>query len=178
MPTLVAETTVRRPPAVVFEALADLRRYEGYSEHLASVTRAGDGGVGTEYELRFSWWRIDYTVRSCVTAVDRPERLDFEVTSGIDAEGAWCLEPITQAGEQNPVTDDDGPSATRVHFQVSYHPDTVAPAALDLPALTSLSWVIDRVAPLVEREAAGVVQRVVHDLEGSDRAVNLDVTVR
>lgn len=203
MPVLEAETTVHRPPGEVFDALVDLRRYEAYSDHLAAVTREGDGGVGTEYGLRFEWWRVGYTVRSRVTAVERPECLDFEVTSGIAASGSWFVEPADGAAQEGGEATVDGRQdegsregargadveapdeagspegpVTRVRFVVEYDPDSVAGGAVSLPALVPLSWVVDKVAPLVEREAAGVVQRVVRDLEGSDRAVDLAVTMR
>jgi len=166
VPVLEARTTVHRPPEVVFDALSDLRRYEAYSTHLAAVERTGDGGVGTEYDLRFEWWRVAYAVRSTVTAVDRPARLDFEVVRGLAASGSWLVDAGAADG------------ASRVTFVVRYDPDTVASSALQLPALTPISWVIDRVAPLVEREARGVVERVVRDLEGSERDVDLEVTIR
>lgn len=165
---------VHRPAEVVFDALSDLRRYEDYSDHLVEVERRGDGGVGTEYTLRFAWWLVTYAVRSRVTGVDRPARLDFEVTEGIAATGSWYVEPISPADGD----DDDADDAVRVRFVVEYDPDTVAGSALRLPALVSLPWVVDRVAPLVEREAAGVVERVVQDLEGSRRSVDLEVSVQ
>ena len=171
MPTLEAKTTVRSGPEAVFDALLDLRRYERYSDHLARVTREGDGGVGTEYRLRFEWWLVGYTVRSRVTGVDRPERLDFEVTRGIRAAGSWHVDPV----DEPPAGAD---AACEVRFVVEYDPDSVASSAVNLPALTSLSWVVDRVAPLVEREAERVVERVVEDLEGRPRSVDLTVTVR
>lgn len=189
MPVLEAETTIHRPPEDVFDALCDLRRYEAYSDHLAEVVREGDGGVGTEYELQFEWWLVGYTVRSEVTGLERPERLDFEVTEGIAAEGSWYVEskanptatdeaePKDGDGNANGRQDNDGGPVTRVRFVVDYHPETVAESAVRLPSLASLSWVVEKVAPLVEREAAGVVERVVQDLEGSDRAVELDVTI-
>lgn len=189
MPTLEAATTVHRPPAAVFDALLDLRRYEGYSDHLAAVTRDGDGGVGTAYDLRFEWWLVSYTVRSRVTAVERPERLDFEVVKGIRAAGSWHVEPVEAPDDASgdatasdgaadaPASGDEEPS-TRVRFVVEYDPDTVAGGAVGLPSLVSLSWVVDRVAPLVEREAQQVVERVVADLEGARRPVDLEVTVR
>ncbi|MDZ7702741.1 MAG: SRPBCC family protein [Halobacteriales archaeon] len=173
MPTLEARTTVYREPEVVFDALLDLRRYEAYSDHLDRVRRQGDGGVGTEYDLRFEWWLVGYTVRSRVTAIERPERIDFEVTSGIRADGSWHVEPVDTA----PPEAGDGP-ATRVRFEVTYDPDSVAGSAVNLPSLMSLSWVVDRVAPMVEREARRVVERVVADLEGEERAVDLEVAVR
>lgn len=168
MPVLEARTVVHRPPAAVFDALCDLRRYESYSEHLAAVTRSGDGGVGTEYDLQFEWWLVTYTVRSVVTAFEPPDRIEFAVTDGIAAEGAWALEPVATGAA----------AATRVTFTVEYDPDTVAGSALGLPVATSVSWVVDRVAPLVEREAEAVVGRVVRELESSDREVDLEVTVR
>lgn len=171
MPELEARTDVHRPPDVVFDALLDLRRYESYSDYLASVRRDGDGGIGTTYTLQFTWWLVSYTVRSRVTGVTRPERLDFEVIDGIAADGSWFVEPL---GEH---ADADEPWS-RVRFVVSYDPNSVTSTALQLPAIASMSWVIDRAAPLVEREAEGVVQRVVRDLEGDDRTVDLEVCVR
>lgn len=173
MPTLEARTTVYRAPSAVFDALLDLRRYETYSDHLASVTREGDGGVGTEYRLRFEWWRLSYTVESRVTAVEAPSRLDFTVTRGIAANGSWHVEPA----ETNSPGWTDEP-ATRVRFVVEYDPSTVAGSTLDLPAWTSLTWVVDKAAPMVEREAERVVERVVADLEGAERDIELTVTVR
>lgn len=167
---------VHRPAAVVFDALSDLRRYEDYSDHLVEVERRGDGGVGTEYTLRFAWWLVTYTVRSRVTDVDRPARLDFEVIEGIAAAGSWYVEPVSASGGDDDA--DDDAAAVRVRFVVEYDPDTVAGSALRLPGLVSLPWVVERVAPLVEREAAGVVERVVQDLEGSRRSVDLEVSVR
>ena len=171
MPILEAKTSVRRGPEAVFDALLDLRRYEAYSDHLAEVTREGEGGVGTEYRLRFEWWLVGYTVRSRVTAVERPERLDFEVTTGIRASGSWHVEPLEEPPE-------GAAGACEVRFVVEYDPDSVSTGAVNLPSLTSLGWVVDRVAPLVEREAERVVERVVADLEGRPRSVDLVVSVR
>lgn len=187
MPTLEATTTVYREPSVVFDALLDLRRYEGYSDHLTSVTRTGDGGVGTEYELRFEWWLVGYSVRSRVTDIERPERLDFEVTRGIRASGSWFVEPVTAGedpdGDTEAAARSDDPAgktgpATTVRFVVEYEPTSVSTGAVNLPSLVSLPWVIDRVAPLVERESEHVVERIVADLEGRERPVELEVSVR
>jgi len=173
VPRLEARTVVYREPAAVFDTLLDLRRYESYSEYLVRVIRNGDGEDGTEYRLRFEWGPVGYTVRSRVTAVDRPERLDFEVTKGIRAAGSWHVDPADE-----PAPDAVEEPATEVRFVVEYDPDSVAGGAVSLPAFTPLSWVLERVAPLVEREAERVVERVVADLEGQARSVDLQVDIR
>lgn len=162
-------TVVYLPPGEVYEFLIDFRRYARYSEYLRSVSGDGDGGSGTEYALRFAWWKVGYTVRSRVTGVDPPERIGFEVTSGLHAEGEWRIEAA-------PGEAPDGGDASRVRFVVRYDPATVTGERVDLPALVSLEWVVEKAKPFVEEEARRVVERIVADLEGERREVDLTIS--
>jgi len=47
---------------------------------------------------------------------------------------------------------------------------------LNLPALVSFGWVLEKAIPLIRNEAERVIQRAVVDLEGSKRAVSVDIT--
>lgn len=163
MDTIEVSTDVYLTPEETYDFLVDFPRYARYSNHLRDVTEHGNGGVGTEYELVFAWWKLSYTVRSRVTDVDPPNRIDWELTSGLEATGAWLIELV-----------DDEPT-TRVRFRVNYDPDSADRSRIDLPRFVSLSWVIERVTPLVEREAERIVERVVADLEGDPREVELTV---
>ena len=190
MEEIEVRTTVYLPPDEVYAFLSDFPRYARYSKHLKSVTADGDGSPGTEYALRFAWWKVGYTVRSRVTDVDPPRRIGFEVTSGIDAEGEWLVEDAetADAPPETPETADDAPEtpetaddasggteASLVRFVVRYDPDSVTGRHVDLPALVSLPWVIDKALPFVEAEAERVVERVVADLEGRRREVDLQI---
>jgi carbon monoxide dehydrogenase subunit G len=159
-------TAVHRPPEEVFAFLSDFPRYANYSEHLDSVESFGDGGVGTEYALTFSWWKVSYTVRSRVTGIVEPERIEFELERGLTAEGEWLVDPI------------DGGDGSYVQFVVRYDPDTVDGEGVSLPSFISLERVVDRVLPFVTEEAERVVERVVADLEGEHRPVDLEVSKR
>ena len=166
MEELEVGTDVHLPPEEVFAFLLDFPRYANYSKHLDSVDAFGDGGVGTDYALTFTWWKVSYTVRSRVTAIDRPERIEFELVRGLSANGEWIVEPI-----------EDG-TASRVRFVARYDPSTVASDAVSLPSFVSVNWVVDRVMPFLKEEAERVVERVVADLEGERRPVELTVSTR
>jgi uncharacterized membrane protein len=163
---LAVGTDVHLPPEEVFAFLLDFPGYAEYSKHLDSVRTFGDGGVGTDYALTFTWWKVSYTVQSRVTEVVHPERIEFRLVSGLTAEGEWLVEPI-----------DDG-AGSRVEFVARYDPDTVAGDAVSLPRFVSVSWVVDRVMPFLTEEAERVVERVVADLEGERRPVDLAVSKR
>lgn len=190
MDELVVRTTVYAAPEAVYEFLVDFPRYARYSEHLDRVRRIdGDGGPGTRYALTFSWWRLTYTVRSEVTDVSPPSRIDWAVRKGIDAVGHWRIVPIENEdgeGDAHEIEDEiedetkggteDG-DVCEVEFRVRFDPGSTSPDAIDLPRFVSLEWVLRRVVPLVREEAKGIVERAVADLEGRERAVDLDVTV-
>ena len=162
-------TVVRLPPEEVFEFLLEFRGYASYSEYLRSVRQFGDGGVGTEYALRFEWWKLSYTARSEVTAVERPDRIEWRLTKELDAAGHWLVEPVE--------TDGEGPD-TEVTFVAEYAPGSADEGIVDLPRFVSLGWVVERIKPKIRDEAERVVRRVVADLEGEERDVSLRIETR
>ncbi|NIB98992.1 SRPBCC family protein [Halobacterium sp. R2-5] len=160
MNTVEVSTDVRVPPEEAYAFVAGFPRYAKYSEYLESVTQHGEGGSGTEYELTFAWWKLSHTVRSRVTDTEEPERIDWELVDGIDAHGRWEV-----------AETDEG---SRVTFVVTYDKGS-AKGVLNLPALVSLEMVVDKVVDKVIEEGERVVERVVADLEGERRPVELDV---
>ena len=187
MDELVVRTTVYAAPADVYEFLLDFPRYDRYSEYLDRVERLrGDGGPGTEYALRFAWWKLGYTARSEVTDVEAPTRIDWRVTKDIDAHGCCRIEPTTVDPETADATiklpDDADPDAAaidacEVSLEIRFDPDSASADAVDLPPLASFDWVLKKAIPLIKEEAERVVERAVADLEGSGRPVSLDVRV-
>ena len=163
-------TLVYVPPEEVFEFLLNFPGYARYSEYIDRVSQDGDGSPGTRYDLHFSWWKLSYTARSEVTAVDPPTSIDWKLVKDIDAEGHWGVEP-------DPEDAPDGvESASKVILHIAFDPDSASSDAIDLPRLVSLDWVIKKVIPLVRREAERIVERVVADLEGERRPVDLEIT--
>jgi uncharacterized membrane protein len=159
--TVEVSTVVYLPPEEVYEFLLDFPGYARYSKHLTDVRQHGDGAPGTEYELDFAWWKLEYTARSRVTDVDPPDRIDWHIIKDIDAVGQWLVEPT-----------EDG---TAVTLRVEYHPDSANGDALRLPRFVSFDWVIEKVKPKVKAEAERVVRRIVRDLEGRNRDVALEI---
>ncbi len=159
------------PAAAVYDFLVDFPRYAKYSAYLTDVTADGDGSPGTQYRLRFAWWKLAYIARTEVTDVDPPTRLDWRVTKDIDARGCWRVEELDSVPAACP---DEGP-ACRVHLEVAFDPDSVGDGVVDLPRFVSLDWVIGKVKPILLDEAEQVVERIVTDLEGRRRDVDLVV---
>lgn len=167
MDSVEVSTVVYLPPEEVYGFLIDFPRYANYSKYLRGVDRHGDGSPGTEYDLHFAWWKLTYTARSRVTDVDPPAKVDWEITKDIDAYGYWKVEEITPPeGREH---------ASRVRLRIEFDANSVDPSGLDLPRLVSLSWVIEKVKPLIEREAERVVERIVADIEGEPRPVDLTI---
>ena len=164
MDSVEVSTDVFVPPEEVYDFLLGFRSYANYSEHLTDVRQHGDGSPGTEYELDFTWWKLTYTARSEVTDVDRPNRIDWRVVKDLDAVGHWAVERI-----------DDDPARTRVTLHVQYRPESADEGTVDLPRFVSLDWVVDKVEPKVRAEAERVVRRIVADLEGEPRDVDLEI---
>jgi ribosome-associated toxin RatA of RatAB toxin-antitoxin module len=162
-------TVVYLSPEGIYEFLVDFPRYARYSKYLTEVTQNGDGGPGTRYTLRFAWWKLSYTAHTRVTDVDPPRALDWEVTEDLDARGHWRVEPD---GVEAPSGREH---ACRVRLFIEFDASSAAPRALDLPRLVSLDWVIEKVKPLVQREAERVVERIVADVEGEPREVDLEI---
>ncbi len=177
MDRLEVSTDVHLPPEEVYEFLVDFPRYARYSTHLEAVEQHGDGTPGTEYELVFSWWILSYTARSKVTAVDPPERIDWRTVKDIDARGHWRIETLAdEAGEETAEHEQSGETDTsRVYFVVEYDRSTARRDAITLPRFISFDTVLDRITARLKSEATTVVERVVADLEGEQREVDLRV---
>ena len=163
-------TVVYLPPEPIYEFLADFPRYGAYSDHLERVERVGEGPEGPRYAITASWWVLSHTVRSEVTAMAPPVRIEWRLLDALAAHGAWDLQHAPAAAPSGPDT------ATRVTLEIRYDPASVSGEAVNLPAFVSLDGIVDRVAPVVQREAEAAVERVVADLEGAPRAVSLEVS--
>ncbi|QCJ47797.1 MULTISPECIES: type II toxin-antitoxin system RatA family toxin [Haloprofundus] len=174
MDEIAVSTVVYLPPEEVYEFLVDFPRYANYSKYLTDVRADGDGSAGTEYALRFEWWKLTYTAHSEVTELAPPHRVEWRLTKTINAEGRWLVEPLDELPEDAPP---DADTACRVVIEVEFDPDS-AHGALDLPMFVSFDRVIEKVKPLVVKEAERVVERVVADLEGRERSVTLEVRDR
>lgn len=164
METIEVRTTIQVSPERAFDFLVDFEGYSDYSKYLEEVTADGAAGEGTEYEITFGWWRLSYTIRTAVTQTSHPDLIEWAVLSDIEAHGRWEI----QSQHSNP-------GSTLVRFIVSYDPESAKGAGIDIPAFVSLDWVIDRVIGLIEAEGRRVVERVVADLEGTRRTVDLTV---
>lgn len=162
-------TVIYLPPEEVYDFLIDFPRYANYSKYLMEVRQHGDGSPGTEYDLRVEWWKLSYTARSEVTEVDPPTRIDWRIVKDIHARGHWRIEEVPEEAPDGEET------ASRVYLHVGFDPDSASPSMVDLPAFVSLGWVIDKVKPKVEEEAERIVERIVADLEGEPREVELEI---
>jgi hypothetical protein len=165
--SIEVSTEVYLPAGDVYDFLIDFPRYADYSEHLEDVDRQGDGSPGTTYDLHFAWWKLTYTARSRVTGVDPPNRIDWEIIKHIHAHGYWAIEDIDPP--------EGRAEASRVRLRIEFDAGSVDPGQFDLPRLVSLSWVVEKVKPIIEREAERIVERIVADIEGESRPVDLTV---
>jgi len=164
-------TVVYLPPEEIYDFLVDFPGYARYSKYLERVRADGDGQPGTRYALTFSWWKLEYTAHSEVTAVDRPTSIDWELVRDLEASGHWHVEEVDVPAEA-PA---DAEAACRVTLRVEFDPSTASVGRLNLPSFVSLSRVIEKVKPLVQEEAERVVERIVADLEGTRRPVDLRI---
>lgn len=169
---IVVSTVVYLPPKEVYEFLIDFPRYANYSKHLTRVRQAGDGSPGTRYSLRFSWWKLTYTAESEVTGVEPPTRIDWKILKDIHAFGCWRIEQLDELPKNAPM---DAETACRVYLDIEYDPNSVSEGSIDLPRFVSLRWVIDRVKPILEKEAERIVERIVADIEGRRRHVEITI---
>ena len=162
-----ARTVIHVPPERLYEFLLDFPGYARYSEYIDRVTQDGDGTPGTRYGLHFSWWKLTYTARSEVTDVSPPGRIDWRIIKDIDADGYWGITPVEPP--------DGVEAATEVVLHIEFDAESASASAIDLPRLVSMSWVIDRVKPLVRQEATRIVRRVVDDIEGQRRDADVEI---
>lgn len=168
METVELSTLVHLPPEEVYDFLVDFPRYANYSEHLREVRRHGDGSPGTEYDLEFAWWKLTYTARSRVVAAEPPERIDWKLVKDVDATGAWEVEA---AADEAPP---DAETASRVVLRIRVDIDS-ARGGLGLPRFVSFDWVVEKLKPKLRTEAEAIVERIVADLEGRRRPVDLRI---
>lgn len=166
MDRVEVSTVVYLPPEEVYEFLLAFRGYAEYSEYLQTVRQFGDGEVGTEYELEFAWWKLRYTARSAVVELEPPNRIEWRLTKDLDAAGRWLVEPRDESGAE---------PETEVTLVVEYAPESADDGVVDLPRFVSLGWVIDRIKPKIQSEAERTVRRVIADLEGEERDVQLRI---
>ncbi|WP_114577851.1 SRPBCC family protein [Saliphagus sp. LR7] len=169
MDRIVLSTVVYRSPEEVFPYLESFSRYPRYSEHLESVDQRGDGGAGTEYDLRLSWRKFGYTAHSEVTEIAEPETLSWRLMEDVDARGEWRVEPAPEAAPEGEET------ASRVYFEAIYDPHSADGDAISLPTFISLDWLVSKIQPRLLGEAKEVVARLVADIEGERREVDLAV---
>ncbi|WP_138005848.1 type II toxin-antitoxin system RatA family toxin [Halalkalirubrum salinum] len=173
MDELTVSTIVFAPPERIYELLIDFPRYDRYTEYLERVRRMeGDGGPGTRYALRFSWWKITYTAHSQVTDVEPPGRIDWRITKDIDANGCWRIEPLDSVPEDAPAGTE---TATRVSLEVNFDPHSADADSLDLPRFVNVGWVVEKATPLIRQEAERVFERAIADIEGQRRSIDLEV---
>jgi len=171
--TIVVRTVAYAAPEEIYDFLIDFPRYARYSKYLTDVRRrSGNTGVGTQYALRFAWWKLTYTAHSAVVDVDPPTAIDWRVTKDIDANGAWRIEPRDSLPADAPA---DADVACDVSLQVAFDPDSADSSVLNLPRLVSFGWVLDQAIPLIRTEAERVVERAVSDLEGRRRPIELTI---
>ncbi|WP_092699461.1 SRPBCC family protein [Halovenus aranensis] len=169
MQRLEISTDVYLPPADVYEFLLNFPRYARYSEYLDRVEQYGDGGPGTEYDLVFSWWKLSYTARSEVTDVDEPRRIDWRTVKDIEANGYWRVEPAPDRAPEGVER------ASEVFFVVELDTESARGSAISIPSFISFDSVLDRVIPKIQAEGRRVVERVVADLEGQQRDIELRI---
>lgn len=169
MDRILVSTVVYRSPGEVFPYLADFTRYPRYADHLESVTVDGDGGPGTRYDLRLAWWKLSYTARSEVTGVSAPTSLQWRLTKDLDAEGEWRVESAPDAAPPEEET------ASRLYFEAVYDPHSASEDAVSLPRFVSMGWVIDKLRPRLMNEARRVLERLVADVEGTHRSIELTI---
>jgi hypothetical protein len=162
-------TVVYLPPEEVYEFLLDFPGYADYSKYLRDVRQRGEGGPGTRYALEFAWWKLTYTARSEVTDIDRPSEIDWELVSDLNADGRWVVE------HEPDLAPDEEETASRVRFIAEFDPESADTNMVDIPKLVSVGWVLDKVKPLILEEAKRIVHRIVADIEGESREVELTI---
>ncbi|WP_254522505.1 SRPBCC family protein [Natrinema caseinilyticum] len=169
MDRILLSTLAHRSPEEVFPYVRSFADYTRYTDHLTDVRVRGDGTVGSVYELELAWWKLSYTARSKVIDVSAPESLEWQLVRDIDARGEWRVEPEPESA---PSTEE---TASRIYFEARYDPHSANKNAISLPRFVSVDWVVKKVEPKLLDEAEQVVKRLVADIEGRSREVELTV---
>jgi hypothetical protein len=169
--TVEASTLVYLSPEEIYDYLSDLRQFEDSSKYVTDINREGDDPLSL-YEITVSWWKIGYTARVEITDVDPPNRIDWKLVKSVDAHGYFEIEHVPEEAPEG------RPDACRVVVHGEFDPDTVTAEALDLPKLIPVSRIIDKVAPKAEPAARIIGGRIVSDMEGEKRSIELTVHER
>ncbi len=169
MDRILLSTLAYRSPEEVFPYVQSFTDYPRYTDHLQEVRVHGDGGVGSVYDLRLTWWKLSYTARSKVLSIDAPHSLEWELINNLHAHGEWRVEPEPESAPDGVET------ASRIYFEAAYDPYSADKNVLSLPRFVSLDWVINKVKPKLLSEAEAVVKRLVADIEGQARNVELTI---
>ncbi|MGQ3412022.1 SRPBCC family protein [Natrinema sp. LN54] len=169
MDRILLSTLAHRSPEEVFPYVRSFTDYPRYTDHLKEVRVNGNGGVGSVYDLELAWWKLSYTARSRVTEISAPESLTWELVNDLDARGEWRVEPEPESAPAHAET------ASRIYFEARYDPHSANEDAISLPRFVSLDWVVKKVEPKLLGEARSVVERLVADIEGRPRDVELTV---
>ncbi|AGB32809.1 Polyketide cyclase/dehydrase [Natrinema pellirubrum DSM 15624] len=169
MDRILLSTLAHRSPEEVFPYVRSFTEYPRYTDHLKEVRVNGDGGVGSVYDLELAWWKLSYTARSRVTDISAPTSLTWQLVNHLDARGEWRVEPEPESAPPDVET------ASRIYFEAVYDPHSANEDAISLPRLVSLDWVVRKVEPKLLNEARTVVERLVADIEGRPRDVELTV---
>ena len=165
MDAIEASTILYVPCEAVYEFIEDFSGYTDYSEHLDRVQQYGDGGSGTDYKIHLSWWRLSYTAHTRVTAVDRPNRIDWRATKDVRANGSWLIASVDPPAGRD--------VATRLRLRIEFEASSIR--GVRLPPMFSFEKLFEKIKPVVVRESEKIVEAMVEDLEGERRAVDLDV---
>lgn len=169
MDRILLSTLVYRSPEEVFPYVRSFTEYPRYTSVLDSVEVRGDGGAGSVYDLHLSWWKLSYTARSEVVDVTEPTSLAWELVKDVDARGEWRVEPEPESAPEGVET------ASRIYFEALYDPHSADRNAVSLPRFVSLNRVIRLVRPKLLEAARGLVGRLVAEIEGQSREVELVV---
>lgn len=155
--------------------------------------------TGVEHPARIDWqiikdisarghWRVE------TTAPDEPDPTRDETISETTADDETTTEDETTtddetAGEDETTVDEetatDGTPAddetpadnpvSEVYFVVEFDTSSADSNVIDIPRFISFDAVLDRVIPKIQAEATAIVERIVADLEGEQREVELRV---
>lgn len=96
MPEATAETTIARPPAVVFAYLADAENDRNWRPGVAEITRTSGEGVGTRYRQVVNGpggRTVDADIE--ITAYEPERRISFQTVTGpVRPSGTYELDPV------------------------------------------------------------------------------------
>ncbi|MEY7851423.1 SRPBCC family protein [Natrarchaeobius sp. A-rgal3] len=169
MDRILLSTVAHRSPEEVFPYVRSFTDYPRYTDHLKDVRVHGDGDAGSVYDLRLSWWKLSYTASSKVTAITPPKSLEWRLVEDVDARGEWRVAPEPDAAPA------DAETASRIFFEALYDPYSADESAISLPRFVSIDRIVERVRPRLLDEAETVVERLVEDIEGNRRDVELTI---